>query len=46
MKIKRFSKKPEDIDSRIGANPVVCYPNDSVNNNLEILHEARKYLKK
>ena len=46
MKIKKFSKKPEDIDTRIGAKPVVCYPNESVDNNLKILHEARKYLKK
>ena len=46
MKIKKFSKKPKDIDTRIGANPVVCYPNDSVDNDLKILHEARKYIKK
>ena len=46
MKIKKFSIKPKDIDLRIGADPVVCYPNDSVDDNLEILHEARKYLKK
>ena len=46
MKIKKFSKKPKDFDSRIGANPVVCYPNDSVDDNLEILHEARKHIKK
>ena len=46
MKIKRFAKKPKDIHQRIGANPVVCYPNDSINDNLEILHEARKHLVK
>ena len=46
MKIKKFSKKPSDIDTRIGANPVVCYPNDTVDDNLEILHEARKHIKK
>tara|TARA_B100000401_G_scaffold390088_1_gene296130 strand:- start:178 stop:1041 length:864 start_codon:yes stop_codon:yes gene_type:complete len=46
MKIKRFSKKPKDIDLRTGAKPVVCYPNESINDNLQILHEARKYLKK
>ena len=45
MKIKKFSKKPIDIESRVGADPVVCYPNDTINNNLEILHEARKYIK-
>ena len=45
MKIKKFSEKPTDIKSRIGAKPVVCYPNDKINNNLKILHEARKYLK-
>ena len=42
MKIKKFSKKPTDIESRVGADPVVCYPNETINNNLEILHEARK----
>jgi len=46
MKIKKFSLKPADIESRVGADPVVCYPNDSINNNLEILHEARKHIKK
>ena len=45
MKIKKFSKKPTDIESRVGADPVVCYPNESINNNLEILHEARKHIK-
>ena len=45
MKIKKFSLKPADIESRVGAEPVVCYPNDSINNNLEILHEARKHIK-
>ena len=35
MKIKKFSKKPTDIESRVGAEPVVCYPNESINNNLE-----------
>ena len=38
MKIKKFSEKPTDIESRVGADPVVCYPNDTINNNLEILH--------
>ena len=45
MKIKKFSKKPTDIERRVGADPVVCYPNDTINNNLEILHEARKHIK-
>ena len=45
MKIKKFSKKPTDFESRVGADPVVCYPNESINNNLEILHEARKHIK-
>jgi len=46
MKIKKFSQKPKDINERIGANPIVCYPNEKIQNNLEILHEARKHLKK
>ena len=47
MKIKKFSKKPNDIDERIGAKPVICYPNKNFDNkNLNILHEARKYLEK
>ncbi len=46
MKIKKFSLKPADIESRVGADPVVCYPNDNINNNLEKLHEARKHIKK
>ena len=41
MKINKFSKKPTDIKSRVGAEPVVCYPNDNINDNLQILHEAR-----
>ena len=45
MKIKKFSEKPTDIKSRVGAKPVVCYPNDKINDNLKILHEARKHLK-
>ena len=31
MKIKKFSEKPTDIESRVGAKPVVCYPNDKIN---------------
>ena len=46
MKINKFSQKPKDIDERTGAKPVVCYPNESLDNNLKILHEARKQLKK
>ena len=45
MKINKFSKKPTDIKSRVGAEPVVCYPNYNINDNLQILHEARKYIK-
>ena len=47
MKINKFSKKPENIESRTGSKPIVCYPNDTLeNNNLNILHKARKYIKK
>ena len=45
MKIKKFSKIPSDIKSRIGAKPIVCYPNNSIiDNNLSILHKARENL--
>ena len=45
MKIKKFSNKPTDINERIGAKPVVCYPNNNIDeNNLNILHIARKNL--
>ena len=47
MKIKRFSKKPTDLEERVGAKPVVCYPNTNVkDNNLDVLLEARKFLVK
>ena len=46
MKIKKFSLKPSDFNERVGANPVICYPNNNVDGNLKILHEARKHLKK
>ena len=46
MKINKFSKKPQDIDNRVGANPVVCYPNENISTNLEILHKARQHIKK
>jgi uncharacterized protein YcgI (DUF1989 family) len=45
MKIKKFSIKPPDLNNRIGAKPVVCYPNDKIqDSNLDILLEARKHL--
>ena len=46
MKIKKFSGTPSDINERVGAKPVICYPNDNLINDLNILHEARKNLKK
>jgi len=47
MKIKKFSKKPNNFKSRIGAKPVVCYPNNYFDDqNLKILHNARRYMKK
>ena len=47
MKIKKFSKKPSDIKDRIGAKPVVCYPNTNIEEkNLSILHSAREHLVK
>ena len=47
MKIKKFSKKPDDINDRIGAKPIVCYPNNNIEEkNLDILHTARKNLVK
>tara|TARA_B100000963_G_scaffold346770_1_gene352365 strand:- start:2488 stop:3351 length:864 start_codon:yes stop_codon:yes gene_type:complete len=46
MKIKKFSKKPINTKDRIGANPIICYPSDNIENNLEILHEARNHLEK
>ena len=47
MKIKKFSSKPTDINERIGAKPVVCYPNNNFDEkNLNILHLARKDITK
>ena len=46
MKIKKFSEKPKNINNRVGAKPVICYPNNNINDNLKVLHEARKYIKK
>ena len=45
MKIKKFSNKPLDIKDRIGAKPVVCYPNNNIaDDNLVTLHKARENL--
>ena len=47
MKIKKFSEKPSDTDRRIGAKPIVCYPNNVIEDkNLTILHSARRHLVK
>jgi len=47
MKIKKFSKKPENLNERLGAKPIICYPNENLENeNLKLLHNARKYIKK
>ncbi len=47
MKIKKFSKKPLNFKERVGAKPIVCYPNNSLENkNLDILQEARKHMEK
>ena len=47
MKIKKFSEKPIDIDSRIGSKPIICYPNNTIEDkNLSILHSARQHLVK
>ena len=47
MKLKKFSKKPEDFKERIGAKPIVCYPNEKLQDeNLDHFHKVRKYLEK
>ncbi len=47
MKNRKFSDQPIDYTSRIGAKPVICYPNDSIDqSNLKILLKARNELKK
>ena len=46
MKIKKFSKKPDDLNNRVGAKPIICYPNNRLNDCLKILHKARENLKK
>ena len=45
MKIKKFSKIPSDLKNRIGAKPVICYPNDKIqDNNIGIILNAREHL--
>ena len=46
MKIKKFSKKPDDLNDRLGGKSIICYPNDSLDDNLKILHKARENLEK
>ena len=47
MKIKKFSEKPSDVETRIRAEPIVCYPNTNIEEkNLNILHYAIKHLVK
>ena len=47
MKNKKFSEIPSDLKSRIGATPIVCYPNTNIEEkNLSILHSAREHLVK
>ena len=47
MKTRKFSEKPKDLSSRVGAKTVVCYPNDNIDqSNLNILHKARNHLTK
>ena len=47
MKIKKFSTKPTNITERIGAKPVICYPNKDIEEkNFNILQLARKNLTK
>ncbi len=46
MKTKKYSKAPFDAKDRMNIKPIVCYPiNDIKENNLSILHNARKKLK-
>ena len=45
MKIKKFSKRPSDLKNRLGAKPVICYPNDKIqDNNIGIILNAREHL--
>ena len=47
MKIKKFSEKPSNIDSRTGSKLIVCYPNNTIEDeNISILHSAREHLVK
>tara|TARA_B100000214_G_scaffold228566_1_gene166552 strand:+ start:121 stop:987 length:867 start_codon:yes stop_codon:yes gene_type:complete len=47
MKIKKFSKKPKNLNERLVAKPIICYPNENLENeNLKLLHNARKYIEK
>ena len=47
MKLKKFSKIPKNSKERVGAKPVICYPNNNLENeNLNILLNARKFLQK
>ena len=47
MKIKRFSKKPDDLTDRVGTKPIICYPNTYIEEkNLSILHLAREHMVK
>jgi hypothetical protein len=42
MKIRKFSKKPLDISGRIGAKPVVCYPNNNIEEKLNYFTSSAK----
>jgi len=47
MKIKKFSKKPKNLNERLVDKPIICYPNENLENeNLKLLHNARKYIEK
>jgi uncharacterized protein YcgI (DUF1989 family) len=47
MKLKQYTKKPNDINERLNSKPVICYPIDNFkDNDLQLLHEARNYLTK
>ena len=41
MKVKKFSKKPEDFKNRSEAKPIICYPNDSLDDkNLDYTYDG------
>ena len=47
MKIKKFSKKPENLNDRLGAKSIICYPNENLDDtSLNLLLKARKHIKK